>query len=313
MVAVPFSGELLLFCFRKSGKFTKFANTTVYANYMKNLILRALTGAVYVGAIVAGIMLPAPALWILVFLLALGANAEYHRLTVNLATFENPNLVFYDTLGVVMVALLPSATNSPNTLLCMALFIMLYLISRPIVSLYHSDMRASLHNLAYAMLGIIYVGLPLGTMGFTGILFAGSGRWLILGMFILIWVNDTGAFIIGSMLGKNKLFERLSPKKSWEGFFGGFLFSIIGGVVYYFCAKNHLPAQFNAVTFAIYGAVVSVVATWGDLFESMIKRAAGVKDSGKLLPGHGGVLDRIDSLLFVAPATLIFMLVATVL
>lgn len=280
---------------------------------MKNLILRALTGVVYVGVIIAGIMLPSPALWILIFLLALGANAEYHRLIVNLGSFENPNLVFYDTLGVVMVALLPSATTSPTTLLCMVLFIVLYLLSRPVVSLYNSDMHASLHNLAYAMLGVFYIGLPLGMMGWTGIMFAGNGVWILLGMFIIIWVNDTGAFIIGSMLGKNRLFERLSPKKSWEGFFGGLVFSIIGGVVYFFCAQNHLPANFSALTFGLYGAVVSVIATWGDLFESMLKRASGVKDSGKLLPGHGGVLDRIDSLLFVAPATFIFMVVASVL
>lgn len=276
---------------------------------MKNLLLRSITGLVYVGVIVAGVMLPPPALWILIFLLALGANSEFHRLTSNLDSYENPNLLFYDTLGVVMVALLPSATTSLTTLLCMVLFIVLYLVTRPIVSLYEEDMKKSLHNLAFAMLGLLYIGLPLGMMGWTGLLHQ-DGRWMLLGMFILIWLNDTGAFLIGSMLGKRRLFERLSPKKSWEGFFGGLLFCILGGVVYFYSVQEHLPANFTPWTMGGYGAVVAVIATWGDLFESMLKRAAGVKDSGRLLPGHGGVLDRIDSLLFVAPATFIFMIVA---
>lgn len=277
---------------------------------MKNLVLRSITGLIYVAVIVCGVMLPHPALWILIFLLALGANSELHRLTAQLGSFENPTLLFYDTLGVVMVALLPSATNSQPTLMTMLLFILLYLLSRPIVSLYHTDMKASLRNLAFGMLAVLYVGLPLGMMGWTGIMCGESGKWILLGMFILIWLNDTGAFIIGSMLGKNRLFERLSPKKSWEGFFGGLIFCVIGGVVYFYCTQPHLPASFTAVKMGVYGAIVSAVATWGDLFESMLKRAAGVKDSGKMLPGHGGVLDRIDSLLFVAPATFIFVVIA---
>lgn len=277
---------------------------------MKNLVLRSITGAVYIGVILCGVLLPAPALWILVFLLALGAMSEFHRLTALFGSFENPTLLFYDTLGVVMVALLPSATNSYATLMTMVLFIMLYLLSRPIISLYHTDMRQSLRNLAFSMLGVAYIGVPLALMGWVGLMGGGAGKWLLLGMFILIWLNDTGAFLIGSMLGRNKLFERLSPKKSWEGFFGGFVFCVIGAVVYFYCVESHLPENLSVVEMGVYGALVSIVATWGDLFESMIKRGAGVKDSGKMLPGHGGVLDRIDSLLFVAPATFIFMSIA---
>jgi len=259
-------------------------------------------------------MLPYPALWMLVALLAIGACHEYHRLTVKLGALENTGLSVFDTLGVLAVALLPAITTLHDTSIIFALlvltgvFILLYLLSRLVVSLYHADMRTSLVSLAFAMLKLVYIGLPLAAIGFLSLVKGGS--WILLGMFVLIWLNDTGAFVIGSMIGSKKLFERLSPKKSWEGFFGGMVFCVIGGVVYYYCARTHLPTMLSAVDMGIFGAVVSVVATWGDLFESMLKRAAGVKDSGNLLPGHGGVLDRIDSLLFVAPVTLLYMWIA---
>ncbi len=124
-------------------------------------------------------------------------------------------------------------------------------------------------------------------------------------IFIMIWLNDTGAFLVGSAIGRHRLFERLSPKKSWEGFFGGLLFCLIAG---------YLAPILSADDFAGYpmryvglGVLVCVFSTWGDLFESMIKRAAGVKDSGNILPGHGGMLDRIDSILFVVPASLVYL------
>ena len=109
--------------------------------------------------------------------------------------------------------------------------------------------------------------------------------------FIAIWVNDSGAYLAGSQLGRHKLFPSLSPNKSWEGFVGGFIATVL---VSYFLMEGSLLGL-------VYGAVISVAATWGDLFESMLKRKAGVKDSGKVIPGHGGILDRIDSLLFVLP------------
>ncbi len=160
------------------------------------------------------------------------------------------------------------------------------------------------------MLGLLYIGLPLAMMGWIGLMGNGHGRWILLGMFILIWVNDTGAFVIGSMMGSKKLFERLSPKKSWEGFIGGLVFAVIGEWSTIIIVHVHLPETVSVVEMGIYGALVSIASTWGDLFESMLKRAAGVKDSGSLLPGHGGVLDRIDSLLLVLPVTFVFMSVA---
>ena len=117
-----------------------------------------------------------------------------------------------------------------------------------------------------------------------------------------IWINDTGAYLSGRTFGRRKLCERLSPKKTWEGFWGGFILTLAAGAAtpFVLCQSvDKLPI------WVIYAALVSVFATFGDLFESLIKRRLGVKDSGNLIPGHGGILDRIDSLLAVAPFALI--------
>jgi phosphatidate cytidylyltransferase len=119
---------------------------------------------------------------------------------------------------------------------------------------------------------------------------------IIIGIFILIWTNDTFAYIVGKSIGKNKLFEVISPKKTIEGFIGGILFSIIASI---FIAKyyTHMPVYIWVVT----SVIVGVFGALGDLVESKFKRVANVKDSGKIMPGHGGIFDRLDSVIFVAP------------
>ena len=130
---------------------------------------------------------------------------------------------------------------------------------------------------------------------------------LLLGVFIFIWLYDTGAYCVGMLLGRHRLFERISPKKSWEGVIGGILLSVAGAYV----THRWFDEFFQVPDFTIWmglSVVVAVFATFGDLVESLIKRTVGVKDSGHILPGHGGILDRIDSLLLVAPAVLIYLM-----
>ena len=131
---------------------------------------------------------------------------------------------------------------------------------------------------------------------------------IIIGLFIIIWTNDTFAYIVGKSIGKHKLLERISPKKTIEGFLGGILFSILAGVLISRYYINPSPAFSEKsiqiwVTIAI---IASVIGTLGDLIESKFKRIAGVKDSGKIMPGHGGILDRLDSVIFVAPFVFLF-------
>lgn len=131
---------------------------------------------------------------------------------------------------------------------------------------------------------------------------------IIIGLFILVWTNDTFAYIVGKSIGKHKLFERISPKKTIEGFFGGIFFSIFAG---YLISKYYIKAtsQFSNKSILIWiiiAILVGVMGTIGDLIESKFKRIAGVKDSGKIMPGHGGILDRLDSVIFVAPFVYLF-------
>ena len=143
----------------------------------------------------------------------------------------------------------------------------------------------------------------------------GHAPWLVLMMFVMIWLNDTGAYCVGSLFGRHRLCERLSPKKSWEGFWGGMAFCIIAGAVCCFINNGWSMASegcaISLVKWVGLGMLVSLMSTWGDLFESLIKRSLGVKDSGHLIPGHGGILDRIDSLLLVAPATFVYGLLTS--
>lgn len=124
----------------------------------------------------------------------------------------------------------------------------------------------------------------------------------ILAIFIFVWLNDTGAFLVGSQIGKRRLFERISPKKSWEGFWGGLIVVLLASQGFAWYAPEISRIQWLGLA-----AVVVLFATWGDLTESLLKRTLGVKDSGNLLPGHGGILDRFDSVLMATPAAYIYI------
>jgi phosphatidate cytidylyltransferase len=143
---------------------------------------------------------------------------------------------------------------------------------------------------------IIITKIPFGIKGYN--------PKIIIGIFILIWTNDTFAYIVGKSIGKHKLYEKISPKKTIEGFFGGVVFAVIASYLiatYYIGGKE--TAQFIWLGFAL---IVGVFGTIGDLVESKFKRIANVKDSGAIMPGHGGVLDRLDSVIFVAPFIFLF-------
>lgn len=125
---------------------------------------------------------------------------------------------------------------------------------------------------------------------------------LLIAMFVTIWLNDTGAYLVGVSIGKHKMFERISPKKSWEGFIGGAVTALVTGYVF----SLFFP-QISLLSWLIFSEIVVVFGTFGDLLESLMKRAIKVKDSGDVIPGHGGLLDRFDSMLLAAPAIFIYL------
>lgn len=129
---------------------------------------------------------------------------------------------------------------------------------------------------------------------------------ILLGLLILVWLNDTGAYVFGMLFGKHRLFERISPKKSWEGAIGGTMVTIVLGVW-----MNFFVPSLSRIDWIVLSIMVSVFGVYGDLFESLLKRIAGVKDSGTLMPGHGGILDRMDSILFIIPASVAYLMLKT--
>ncbi len=278
---------------------------------MKNLILRAITGAIYVTLICFSVLTGGWCYIIFFAIITLLALQEFYNLCNSSTGGENITTLIVDVtggvilcvgLGCVNLALLSPFTKAVLGGTFFTLY-MLYLIVRLVIQLYNHE-NSPLTNLAYSYMGQMYIALPLGIMSMF-YTFPG-GKFLLLATFIMIWLNDTGAFCVGSLIGKHRLFPRISPKKSWEGFVGGIVFAI--GAAFLF--KFGFPQYFEAISLiglCGLGAVVGAFATWGDLAESLIKRTLGVKDSGTILPGHGGILDRIDSLLLVIPSTVLYL------
>jgi len=168
---------------------------------------------------------------------------------------------------------------------------------------FHTD--TLLDHLGAALLGPVYAALPLFMLGL--IEWRPQGRWWIFFLLAVIFASDTGAYYAGKIFGKRKLYEKVSPGKTWEGVIGGLLSSVIGALFLAFLIRFfgiHFPITTGVIVLAVFMSASGVV---GDLVESMFKRRYGIKDSGWILPGHGGILDRIDSLLFSIPILYFFL------
>lgn len=160
-------------------------------------------------------------------------------------------------------------------------------------------------RVANTALGFFYVIIPFYCFYQLGFRFGEYQAVLPLSFLLLLWANDTGAYLIGRAFGRNKLFERVSPKKTWEGFFGGWLSALLVGVILF----NQQIHIMNLTHWLVFASIIAVIGTLGDLVESALKRSLKVKDSGHILPGHGGLLDRFDGLLLAAPFCYIYFLI----
>ena len=281
---------------------------------MKNFIIRALSGVVYAGLIICSILFCGswgfPAICCL--FTALGIF-EFQMMT---KSFENRTLaiLIMDMLiGVSFPLIILSNGFSGEvgygyTLMVLLLMGLPILIILRFVAQIYSHYKEPLRDISLSIMSVVYIAFPLTLIALLTLYSHSNVKPLLLLMFALIWLNDTGAYLVGSTIGSHRLFPRHSPKKSWEGFFGGMIFCIVAA----YLAKVLFPVEFkqiHTISLIIYAIMVCIASTWGDLFESMLKRNVGVKDSGNIIPGHGGILDRIDSLLFVAPITAIYFIV----
>lgn len=279
----------------------------------KNLVVRFITGVLFVAVMVAGFM--SPRAMVALFALITGMTIWEYTGLVNKWNEIKVNRMISTVAGVYFF--LAVAAWRIGMVQNFIIFIP-YLLT--IVYLFISELYLKQNNpindWAYTMFGQMYIALPFAMLNVVAFEMGNDGQTvtydmlLPLSIFIFLWTNDTGAYCSGSLFGKHKLFPRISPAKSWEGSIGGGLLVIaVAAAIGYF--TNQGVAEEN-VRLSIFGwiglgIVVAIFGTWGDLVESLFKRTLGIKDSGNILPGHGGMLDRFDSSLLAIPAAVIYL------
>lgn len=271
---------------------------------MKNLIIRALTGIIFVVVLVSAICIH-PIFFLILFCIITGLTLwEFGGLVKH---YENANLQrTVNVLGGVYLFIATFVYTNGLTdgkiFLPYLLFIMLTMIAE----LYYKAPNP-INNWAFTLFAQVYCAGSFSMLNFIGAEPGTPGVMsytplFIMAIFIFVWLDDTGAYLVGSLIGKRKLFERISPKKSWEGFFGGLILSLASSQAFAWFAP-----EINRMNWLGLAATVVLFGTWGDLIESLLKRTLGVKDSGNVLPGHGGMLDRFDSVMLAVPASYIYI------
>jgi phosphatidate cytidylyltransferase len=238
----------------------------------------------------------------LLFVLAIGLVSYYEFFLLAKKKNMYPQLV----TGMAGVAIF--IFNQYKHFLDVYPFLILIVFFVTLVELFRNR-GSAIYNIGSTLLGIFYIGLFLSAMLGLRELYPPvdslyqRGGFLIISVFASIWICDSAAYYIGTPFGKHKLFPRVSPKKSWEGAVAGFLFAIIA-----FIAAKYIVLDFLSLSSSIaLGVIVGIFGQIGDLIESLFKRDAGVKDSSSLIPGHGGILDRFDSILYSAPLLLLYL------
>ena len=280
---------------------------------MRNFIVRTITAVFFVAAIVTSFLNPRA--MTLLFSIVTGMTIWEFAGLVNDRPFISINR-FISTVSGVYLFLAMAGYNSgltPATVFIPYLVSIIYLM----VAELYLKAKDPVNNWAYTMMSQLYIALPFSLLNVLA--FRSNGydiqyTYLMpLSVFVFLWINDAGAYICGSLLGRHKLFPRISPGKSWEGSIGGGLLVVVAAVlIWYFTEQYDVnDLGLTAYEWAGLGGVVVVFGTWGDLIESLFKRTLGIKDSGNILPGHGGMLDRFDSTLMAVPASVVYLYTLT--
>ena len=266
---------------------------------MNNFFQRTLSAIVYAGTVIASTLLHPMYFGIVFMIVSAWAIYEHHKLVQT-----SIKAACYAIIATVLLFATMYFHFLGDPICKWLFFSYLAVLTLAIIRELFIPQEDPIRSWGHLCSGQIMIALPFALMN--GILM--ENKFLLLALFIILWLNDSGAYIVGSLMakrksGNHKMFPRVSPAKSWEGLIGGFIFDIIVGYVFYrigWTADLTLTAYplLNSILFAL---VIGLFGTLGDLIESLFKRTLGVKDSGKFLPGHGGVLDRFDSLLLAVP------------
>jgi len=285
---------------------------------MKNFIIRTITGIIFVAAIVASFLRPEA--MVLLFSIVTGLTVweftglvnERPGVTVNRFICTVAAVYFFYAMTYFCSDVYGGAAKS--VVFIPYLVTIIYLM----VSELYLKQADPIQDWAYTMLSQMYIALPFSLLNVLAFTATPQGAvsfntLLPLSVFVFLWVNDSGAYCVGSLLGRHKLFPRISPGKSWEGSIGGGLLAMAAAVLVWWLTEQYgvNDIGLNAWQWAGLGLVVVIFGTWGDLIESLFKRTLGIKDSGNVLPGHGGMLDRFDSTLMAVPAAVVYLYTLT--
>lgn len=276
---------------------------------MKNLIVRSITGVFFVTAVVTCFFRPEAMIFLFALVTGLtiweftGIVNNLENVTVNRLVSTVAGVYFFLAMAGFCAGMVPSSAFIPYLLTVVWLF----------VSELYTRAVNPIDNWAYTMLSQMYIALPLSMINVLAFQTADGmvmyNRLLPLSIFIFLWTNDSGAYCCGSLLGKHKLFPRVSPGKSWEGSVGGGILVLVvaAAIAVFGSGEDSGTSMVELLRWMGLGLVVVVFGTLGDLVESLFKRTIGIKDSGNILPGHGGMLDRFDSTLMAVPAAVVYL------
>lgn len=288
---------------------------------MSNFVTRTITGVLFVLIVLTCFLRPMS--MALLFALVTGMTIWEFTGLVNQREGVNVNRFICTAAGVFLFIAMTGFCSelTPSSVFIPYLLTVIYLFCSGLFTRNEDP----IHDWAYAMMSQMYIALPFSCL--TILAFRGYGdtgmvvynMLLPVSIFVFLWINDTGAYCTGSLLGRHKLFPRVSPGKSWEGSIGGAVFVLLVAVLVSYIDENAMlasmgamPTGLNMLEWMGLGLTVVVFGTLGDLVESLFKRTLGIKDSGNILPGHGGMLDRFDSSLMAIPAAVVYLYTITV-
>jgi phosphatidate cytidylyltransferase len=269
---------------------------------VNNLIKRTFTGIIFVVFVVASIILDQRFFAALFLIFTVTGLWEFYCLVEKAGIRPNKAAGIVTGAFLFLSNVLISFGYVNREILLMN-FVLVFLIF--LLELYRK-IPNPFTNIAFTFFGILYIALPFSLLNYfpnPGLIPGHHNHSALLGFFFLIWINETGAYLVGTAIGRHRLFERISPKKTWEGTIGGGILTLITG---YFISRFYSLIPLS--DWLMISLIVVVFSSYGDLFESMFKRSINAKDSGRLLPGHGGVLDRFDGVIMAAPFVFVYLL-----
>ena len=283
---------------------------------LKNFIVRTLSGAVMLAVVLGAILASEWSFIALMAVITLGGIWEFYNFAqkagyqpMKLLGLFGGMMIFAIAISLFVLFATKDSTNDSlfAIIFGMAIITLLLLVPLMFICELYRKSPTPIANIGSTLMGMLYVALPLSLLILIPALL-GNGvwnPWIVIFYIFIIWANDVFAYLFGITLGRHRLFERISPKKSWEGFFGGLLGAMAMGYV------ASLVLEADTMTWIGLALVAAIAGVFGDLVESLFKRSVDLKDSGNFIPGHGGWLDRFDALIFSAPFAFVYVIFIT--